>query len=55
MNKKFEQELIKLAKKYNMEYYSSCSHCEETVTESSGGDIYCVSFLDKNEPEENKD
>ena len=47
MNKKFEKELIKLAKKYNMEYFSECQYCERHEIEAGTGNSYVVTFSEK--------
>jgi len=44
LNKKFETELKKLAKKYKIEYFPQCNYCERNIIEGGTGNEYIVTF-----------
>jgi len=50
MNKQLEKELIKLAKKYNMDYFTQCLYCREYSLESdepNEGTSFMVTFVER--------
>ena len=52
MDKKFERELKKLAKKHNMEFATECVSCERSLVEQGQGNAYIVTFTEKATKEE---